>query len=145
MCSRNYKACRHMLTWDRFAYESGHDHRQFRDDDWNSVTILFNADATFPYCLYGVCYFADTWQWQRFINISYKGYQDTRPGRTALPSCNNKNPWRQLGLTRVKQPRVMIAGGMARLQPSRRRYIGQNGVCGHNNLHYLHKKNRCIY
>ena len=77
--------------------------------------------------MYGVRYFADTWQRQCF---SYKGYQGTRPGRTALPLCNNKNPWRQLWLMREKQQRVMIEGGVARLQPSGRRYIGQNGFCG---------------
>ena len=91
--------------------------------------ILFNADPTFPY-MYGVRYFVDMLQWQCFIYISYKGYQDTRPRRTALPSCNNKNSWRQLRLASAKQPRVMNEGGVARLQPSGRRFIGQNGVCG---------------
>jgi len=94
-------------------------------------TTLFNADPTFPYYMYGICYFEDMWQQQCFIFIRYKGYQDIRPGRTALPSCNNKNPWRQLQLTRAKQPRVVqIEGRVARLQPSGRGYIGQNGVCG---------------
>ena len=31
-----------------------------------------------------------------FYFISYKGYQGTRPEGIALPSRNNKNPWRQL-------------------------------------------------
>ena len=56
--------------------------------------------------------------------------KDTRPGRTALPLCSNKNLWRQLWLTRAKQPRVMIESGVARLQPPGRRYIRQNGICG---------------
>ena len=104
--------------------------------------ILFSANPTFPYYMYGMRYFMDTWQRQCFILSATK---DTRPGRTALPSCNNKNPWRQLQLTR--QPRVMIEGGMARLQPSERCYIGQNVVCGLKgpyDLHFLHKQNRCI-
>ena len=70
--------------------------------------------------MYGVHYFADMWQRQCSIFISYKvsflsATKDTRPGRTALPLCNNKNPWRQF---RPKQPIVMIKGGVARLQPS---------------------------
>ena len=68
--------------------------------------ILFNADPNF------ICKMCATLRMTIFHFISYKGYQDTRLGRIALPSFNKKNPWRQLRLTGAKQPSVMIGGGI---------------------------------
>ena len=82
-----------------------------------NVAIL-NSERCLTTRLYGMACatfkkncFVDTWQQQCFILSATK---DTRipdqEGSIALPSCNNKNPWRHLAMG-AKQPRVMIEGG----------------------------------
>ena len=80
--------------------------------------------------MYGVQYFADTWS----DNVSFlSATKDTRipdqEGQLYLRVVTRIPGDSYVQLTRAKQPRVIIEGKVARLQPSGRCYIRLNGVC----------------
>jgi len=80
------------LTWDRFASKRRHNHIKSRKFVMmTEITLRFyliNTDPTLTFLGMASATFA--LQTRGSNNVSYCQLQ-----RIALPSCNNKSPWRQ--------------------------------------------------